>query len=473
MMCFIELLKRVGHNYNPPINPLVYARLRELHISRHDWRGCRGGRKLPRRGGKVGNGSDEATYDGPEGVNQSDTVSIPAVAPGQPIPTRVIASAEPPRYTQPRCPPSRNLTDPVCKQSVSTCMKLCVMNCCSMKEKTRLPYILDHVRDNKCDLVALTETWLSPDVSKNASVVQECADYGYKLFHIPCPTRRGGGVGILVKDNISIVRNKLPHLAHTTFEHIELLITSISIHIRLVVVYRPPQSNINKNTKVQFIEEFGDFVEKLSACSGRLLLCGDFNINWMDKDNSCVKKLFNLLETYNLVQHITEPTHRSQHLLDYIISDAELVNSAGVSDFVSDHCVLHASLVCTRSHPKRKQITFRPLKTIDHDLLSTDIGKIDFNLDSKNVDSIVDNYNTVFTSLLDKHAPLKTDYVVPRDVQPWMTEEIMSTRREKRKGERVWRKSRLEVHLQMFIALCLTLKNIIHGEKEQFFKKQI
>ena len=95
-------------------------------------------------------------------------------------------------------------------------------------------------------------------------------------------------------------------------------------------------------------------------------------------------------------------------------------------------------------------------------LLSTDIGKIDFNLDSKNVDSIVANYNTVFTSLLDKHAP-------------WMTEEIMSARREKRKGERVWRKSRLELdaHLQMFIALCLTLKNIIHSEKEKFFKKQI
>ena len=126
---------------------------------------------------------------------------------------------------------------------------------------------------------------------------------------------------------------------------------------------------------------------------------------------------------------------------------------------------MHASLVCTRSHPKRKQITFRQLKTIDHDLLSADIGKINFNLDSENVDSIVDNYNTVFTSLLDKHAPLKTDYVVPRDVQPWMTEEIMSARREKRKG--------LEVHLQMFMARCLIFLNLIHGEKEQFFKKQI
>ena len=98
-----------------------------------------------------------------------------------------------------------------------------------------------------------------------------------------------------------------------------------------------------------------------------------------------------------------------------------------------------ASLVCTRSYPKRKQITFRPLKLIDNDLLSADIRKINFNLDSKNVDSIVDNYNTVFTSLLDKHAPLKTDYVVPRDVQPWMTEDIMSARREKHKGEWIGR----------------------------------
>ena len=145
---------------------------------------------------------------------------------------------------------------------------------------------------------------------------------------------------------------------------------------------------------MQFIEEFGDFVEKLSVCSGRLLLEISTLIGWIRKTH-VLKKRLNLLETYNLDQHVTEPTHRSQHLLDYVISDAELVNSVGVSDFVSDHCALYASLVCRRSHPKRKQIKFRPLKTIDHDLLSTDIGQIDFNLVYKNADSIVDNCNTV------------------------------------------------------------------------------
>ena len=43
-------------------------------------------------------------------------------------------------------------------------------------------------------------------------------------------------------------------------------------------------------------------------------------------------------------------------------------------------------------------------------------------------------------------------------VQPSMTKEIMSARREERKGEWVWRKSWLDVHLQMCIALCLILK---------------
>ena len=60
MMCFI------GHNYNSPLDPTVYDRLRELYISRHDWRGCRGERKLPRRSGDIDKGSEE--------VNQSDTV---------------------------------------------------------------------------------------------------------------------------------------------------------------------------------------------------------------------------------------------------------------------------------------------------------------------------------------------------------------------------------------------------------------
>ena len=62
--------------------------------------------------------------------------------------------------------------------------------------------------------------------------------------------------------------------------------TAISIHLRIVVIYRPPQSMQNYVTKSQLIEKFNEYLEGLAASSGRLLICGDFNINWLDTSDT-------------------------------------------------------------------------------------------------------------------------------------------------------------------------------------------
>ena len=54
-----------------------------------------------------------------------------------------------------------------------------------------------------------------------------------------------------------------------------------------------------------------------------------------------------------------------------------------------------------------------------------------------------------------------------------MSEEILSVKRKKRKSEQTWRKTKLTVHLEIFRALCLKLKTLIHVAKEKCFKKQI
>ena len=94
-----------------------------------------------------------------------------------------------------------------------------------------------------------------------------------------------------------------------------------------------------------------------------------------------VKKLLNLLESYNLQQHIKNLTHKSGHLLDYIISEKQLINAVSVSDFISDHSALHATMACTRIHPGTKKIIYRCTKKIDSDELSNDISNIDFKTD--------------------------------------------------------------------------------------------
>ena len=356
-----------------------------------------------------------------------------------------------------------------CKNKQLRYLNMCVINCCSVRNK--LSYVLDHVKDHKSDIVAITESWLSTEECNNRAVSRECADHDYELFHVPRPNRRGGGVALLIKNGLHVIKQK--HSTRKSFEHIELLVTAISIHLRIVVIYRPPQSKQNHLTKSQFIDEFNEYLEGLAASSGRLLICGDFNINWLDTSDNICKKILNTLESYNLHQHVTNSTHKSGHLLDYIISDNQLVSSVLVSDFISDHCALHATIACTRDHQSRKKITYRCLKNIKSDELSNDLSNIDFKIECIDVNLVVDNYNAVLSSLLDSHAPLKTDYVTSRILQPWMSEEILSVKREKRKSERIWRKTKLTVHLEIFRALCLKLKTLIYDAKEKCYKKQI
>ena len=151
---------------------------------------------------------------------------------------------------------------------------------------------------------------MSSDGSSNRVVFKECSDYGYKLFHTPRLHRRGGGVALLIKDGINVIQQD--HHPQRSFEYIELLITTISIHVRVVVIYRPPISKVNKFTKSQFIYDFSEFLEGLSTSSGRLLICGDFNINWLNETDNNRKNLFNILETFNLYVEVNG--HKSSHL---------------------------------------------------------------------------------------------------------------------------------------------------------------
>ena len=58
--------------------------------------------------------------------------------------------------------------------------------------------------------------------------------------------------------------------------------------------------------------------------------------------------------------------------------------------------------------------------------LYNDLSNIYFKMECIDVNLVVDSYNTVLSSLLDSHAPLKTDYATSRILQSWMSEEILS-----------------------------------------------
>ena len=58
-------------------------------------------------------------------------------------------------------------------------VKLGVINCQSISGK--LDFVFDHIKEYQLDIVALTETWLSSEDSKNKHVIDQCVAHGYTL----------------------------------------------------------------------------------------------------------------------------------------------------------------------------------------------------------------------------------------------------------------------------------------------------
>ncbi|KAK3754683.1 hypothetical protein QZH41_015382 [Actinostola sp. cb2023] len=243
-----------------------------------------------------------------------------------------------------------------------------------------------------------------------------------------------------------------------------------SSSLRVVIVYRPPPSKSNNSSLPLFFEEFPRLLEDLVTASGALLMAGDFNFHIEDDCDSAASRFLNLLEAFNLKQHISEPTHKSGHTLDLIItrSEQDVARNFTVYDpVISDHL----AVCCTLSIPKkafeRKEVSYRKIKSIDMGQLREDIKNsrlADPDSVSGDLDILTRRYNTVPSELLDKHAPLKKRTITLRPAAPWYTDAIRDEKQKRRKLERRWRASGLTVHREL--SLFSNFDKLLHRKDE-------
>ena len=262
----------------------------------------------------------------------------------------------------------------------------------------------------------------------------------------------------------------------TSFESIEVVITLGSITIRLSVIYRmPPVKSKNGLKQGEFCNEFNDYLEKLSCMSGNIVIVGDFNIDWLNTNGSERKRFYNILETFGFVQNIGTETHRSHHLLDYIITrkDCNILSDCTVSDFISDHRVLHASLQCIRPHPVRKQIAVRAIRRIKDDALAEDLDMFNVDQGCVDVDTMIEQYDKYLSDLLNKHAPKKNIYVVDRPLNEWMTDGILTLKTIRRKSELIWRKTRTTINFDIYYDSCKAVKEAISKRKSELMEQRV
>jgi hypothetical protein len=244
----------------------------------------------------------------------------------------------------------------------------------------------------------------------------------------------------------------------------------------VIVIYRPPYSVNHQIPTGVFFTEFSDYLESFLRCKEQLQITGDFNFHLNDNQNIDALKFLDLLETFNLQQHVTNSTHLHGNILDLIItrtSEELLAKPPRIERFISDHACIICQLNSPRTQFSVKNISYRKVKTIDIHRLKNDIKESALNLTSEDIDDTIADtdalahvYNKTLSALLDDHAPLKSTI---RPTMPWYNNEIDDARKKRRKAERKWRKSRRAEDLVMFKRLKNYVTHLINKARRDFY----
>ena len=119
-----------------------------------------------------------------------------------------------------------------------------------------------------------------------------------------------------------------------------------------------------------------------------------------------------ILESFNLVQHVKLPTHILRSLLDLVITKVESslkINAPTEQNFISDHSVFTVSINKQKPPLKRETREVRKMsntKTPEYrKLLSEKVNNIMLASNELSVNDLVDKYNTALTQTLHEIAP--------------------------------------------------------------------
>ena len=70
---------------------------------------------------------------------------------------------------------------------------------------------------------------------------------------------------------------------------------------------------------------------------------------------------------------------------------------------------------------------------------------------------------------MDKHAPLQSRTIVSRPRVPWYNDEIRQAKRDRRKAEKKWRRTKLHSDLTEFQIKRNTVTNLLYKARREFY----
>jgi len=232
------------------------------------------------------------------------------------------------------------------------------------------------------------------------------------------------------------------------------------------------------------MEEFNNFLQEVTLLSGRLVMLGDFNFHLDEPERSDVSSFLSLLDSFGLTNHVDKPTHRSGHIIDLIITrdDDDLVRLCDVGiDHGSDHMMIRSILQQRKPPPLKVECTMRDFRKVDSIALKSDLNlQLNHDVDlqvggdvNHNVNDMLWHFNNVSLNVLDKYAPSTTRSRLVRPRPPWYTDQIRSEKREQRRLERKWKKSRHDDDRDAYRKQHTHYNKTLEASKKQYYNEKL
>ena len=137
---------------------------------------------------------------------------------------------------------------------------------------------------------------------------------------------------------------------------------------------------------------------------------------------------------------------------------------------ISDHFVLTVPLPFSKPKPVANTVNSRNIKTIDMSYFKSSLT--DSLNDIKNSITSFSLFNCV-KAVLDKFAPIKTRLTTVRPAAPWINIFVKAQKQARRKAERLFKKTGLTVHKEIFKFYKNKTTKVIIAEKKKYITKQI
>lgn len=220
-------------------------------------------------------------------------------------------------------------------------------------------------------------------------------------------------------------------------------------------IYRPPSQNCK-----YFLSQLSEALDFYNY--DNILINGDFNLDPADTD------LGEFLLTHSLYNHMKEKTcwkSSSGSCIDLILSNRKhslMHTGAAVTGLSDYHSLVYTMLKTQYVKLPPLKISYRCYKNFDETYFLEDISRSMANI------SNYDDFRSIFTSLLDRHAPLKTKFLRANN-RPHVSKTLRKAIMKRSRLKRVANTSGKDDDVRAFKKQRNLVVNINRQDKKTFF----